>query len=289
MPLEGARTHPASGLGRISARSLGPGAPARYWSAALAALLLAGCVTTSPNGTTLTPSGEVPHTSKRDEAREAARIHTELGQQYLASGDLQTALEKLDKALKFDPGYAPAHTVIAVVYERIGRPADAEAHYRKAVALQPDKGDFNNNLGAFLCKAGKTDEGEKYLARAVADPFYATPDVAWTNDGICRLRAGDTAGAQASLRKAIALNPQNAEALFQLANLNYLDNDMLRARAFMQRFDALGQPSAAALKLGHDIESRLGNTDAALDYRRRLHSLFPDSEQARALDATASP
>jgi type IV pilus assembly protein PilF len=62
---------------------------------------------------------ELPQTSKADQALEAARVHTELGQRYMANGDLQTALEKLTLALKFDPNYAPAHTVIAVLYERI--------------------------------------------------------------------------------------------------------------------------------------------------------------------------
>jgi type IV pilus assembly protein PilF len=237
----------------------------------------------------LTPSGTMPHTSKSEEAQEAARIHTELGQQYLADGDLQTALEKVTQALQFDPGYAPAHTVIAVIDERINRPADAEQHYRKAVALQPTKGEANNNLGAFLCKSGRYDEGETYFARAVADPFYRTPATAWTNDGICRLRAGDRNGAEASLRKALDADPQNSEALFQLANLLYQANDAFRARAFMQRLDALGQPSAASLKLGYDIEARLGNTDAARTYRQRLQSQFPDSEQARTLDASAKP
>jgi type IV pilus assembly protein PilF len=121
------------------------------------------------------------------------------------------------------------------------------------------------------------------------DPFYQTPDVALTNKGICQLRLNDVAGAEGTLRKALDANPQNGDALLHLAKALYLNNDAFRARAFIQRFDALGQPSADALKLGHDIETRLGNTDAAQNYRRRLQSQFPDSDQARALDAPASP
>ena len=79
------------------------------------------------------------------------------------------------------------------------------------------------------------------------------------------------------------------DALYQLANMLYQRNDAFRASAFMQRYDALGQASPQALKLGFDIETRLGDKDAALNYRRRLQSQFPESEQARALDITASP
>jgi type IV pilus assembly protein PilF len=249
-------------------------------------LLLTGCVTTGDNNTL---SDHMPTSSKAQQAQDAARIHTELGQRYLASGDLQTALEKLTLALKFDPNYAPAHTVIAVLYERIHKLPEAELHYRKAVELEPTKGAANNNLGQFLCSTGKYAEATGYFQKAVADPFNNAADMALTNEGVCQLRAGDVAGAEASFRDAIARNPNSAEALFQLANTLYLHNDAFRARAFIQRFDALGQPSAGALKLGYDIETRLGNPEGAQNYSMRLRSQFPDSEQARALNSTASP
>jgi len=251
------------------------------------AMLMAGCVTT-----TTTEAGglttKIPQATKADKKLEAARVHTDLAQQYLMNGDLEIALVKVNKALEFDPNYVPAHTVAAVIYDRINDLSNAELHYRKAQALSPDKGDTNNNLGWFLCdRDGKPAEAMTYFQKAVADPFYQTPAVAWTNAGTCLVRSKDLAGAEVDFRKALDIDRQNAEALYQLANVLYLQNDAFRARAFLQRFDALGQPTAASLKLGHDIESRLGNRDAALNYGRRLQSQFPDSEQARALDATA--
>ncbi|WP_199098428.1 type IV pilus biogenesis/stability protein PilW [Dyella sp. ASV21] len=252
------------------------------------AMLMAGCVTTTTNGSGGVDT-KIPHATKAEQRQEGARVHTELAQQYMDNGDLQDALVKLNKALQFDPSYVPAHTVLAVVYERINDLPNAELHYRKAVALAPDKGDTNNNLGWFLCnREGKPAEAAPYFQKAVADPFYQTPALAWTNAGICLTRSNDLTGAEADFRKALAIDAQAPGALYQLANVLYLQGDAFRARAFIQRFDALGQPSAASLKLGHDIESRLGNRDAALNYGRRLQSQFPDSEQAHALDATAS-
>jgi len=251
------------------------------------ALSMAGCVTTHTNSSSLGKS--MPQSSKADRAADAARIHTELGQRYMANGDLQTALEKLNLALKFDPNYAPAHTVIAVLYERINQPANAELHYRKAVALEPAKGAPNNNLGQFLCATGKYAEAAGYFQKAVADPFYKTPDVALTNAGVCHLEAKDAVAAEADFRAALTRNPRNAEALFQLANSLYLSNNAFGARAFLQRLEALGALNARALKLGHDIESRLGNQDGASTYAKQLHAQFPDSEQSHALEHTASP
>jgi type IV pilus assembly protein PilF len=245
--------------------------------------LLGGCVTTNSN------HEKLPTTSKAEQAQDAARIHTELGQHYMQIGDLQSALAKLKLALQFDDGYAPAHTVIAVIYERINDLPDAEKNYRRAVELEPKKGMPNNNLGAFLCRIGKSAEALGYFRRAVADPFYGTPDVAWTNDGVCRMHLNDVAGAESSFRQALRINPRNADALYQMARAMYLSNDAFHASAFLQRYEALGTPGPDALKLGHDIELRLGDTDAARNYNKRLQSLFPDSEQARTLNATAKP
>jgi type IV pilus assembly protein PilF len=249
-------------------------------------LALGGCVSTgaAPGA----PMGaSIKNQSKADKNAEAARIHTELGQQYMQNGDLQTALDKLTKALKFDPNYAPAHTVIAVLYERINDNPNAELHYKRAVELEPKKGAPNNNMAVFLCKEGKTAEAQPYFQKAIADPFYSTPDGAWTNAGNCLLKAQDLVTAEADFRKALALNPGNAEALYQIAHVLYLNNDAFRARAFIQRYEALGQTSPDALKLGYEIELRLGNGEGAQDYARRLRSQFPDSEQAHALDAIA--
>jgi type IV pilus assembly protein PilF len=261
----------------------------RILLSACAAVALAACVPVSNTNTgTASEGSKINRQTKAEQKLEGARVHTELAQQYMANGDLEDALVKINKAFTFDPNYVPAHTVAAVIYQRINDLPNAEQHYRKAQSLAPDKGDTNNNLGWFLCDSeGKTAEALPYFQKAVADPFYQTPAVAWNNAGICEQKAQNLSAAEADFRKALQIDADNGGALYQLANVLYLQNDAFRARAFIQRFDALGKPTAASLKLGHDIESRLGNRDAALNYSRRLQSQFPDSEQARALDATA--
>ena len=261
----------------------------RLLAGALAALL-AGCVTTTGgSSSTQAPQEKLPQSTKAERAEDAARIHTELAQNYMANGDLEGALGKLKKAVAFDPGYAPAHTVMAVVYERINDLPDAELHYRKAAELEPDKGGPNNNLGAFLCREGKTAEAEPYFLKAVADPFYQTPDVALSNAGLCQIKGNNPAQAEADFRKALQRNPKNSEAMYQLAKLMYQKNDTFHASAFIQRFDALGKPTPEALRLGYLIETRMGEKDAAQSYRQRLETLFPDTEQARNLNANARP
>lgn len=253
----------------------------------LLALPLAGCVTTQSNTGPL--GTQMPRTSKAEQAKDAARIHTELGQRYMEQGDLQTALAKLQLALKFDPNYAAAHTVIAVLYEKINEPAQAEVHYRRAEQLEPSKGAPNNNLGQFLCGIGKYDEAQLYFSKALADPFYPTPDVSLNNAGVCYAKAGKLPQAEVKFREALARNPVNPEALFQLAKVLLLENKAFPARAYVQRLDALGKPTPSALMLGRDIELRLGNPEGARAYSKRLQNLFPDSAQAHAIEPNTSP
>lgn len=246
----------------------------------LVLVLVAGCAAGGGNSSVRQAKELDPENPKA----KAAALYTDLGQKYLAQGKLESALENLNKALAADSNHADAHTVIAVLYARIGQNDKAEEHYRRAAELRPKAGNENNNYGAFLCKLGRYSESAAYCERAVADPFYQTPAVALTNSGTCAIKGGKLDVAERDLRSALEREPDNAEALFQMASVLYLKGDFFRARAFIQRYEGVGQQSADALLLGRNIELRLGNGKTAQDYTRRLRDKFPDSEQARSLD-----
>ena len=182
--------------------------------------------------------------------------------------------------------------MIAVLYEHIGNQKAAEEHYARAAQLAPKSGDANNNYGQFLCSAGKYALAQQSFAAAMADPFYKTPDVLYTNAGSCLMKEGGSHLDDAALdfRKALEANPKNGVALFGLANVLYQKNDFFKARAFVQRFEALPavQTRQRCCWL-RNIEVKLGHADSAHDYAQRLRESFPDSpEQVRALDLTTS-
>jgi type IV pilus assembly protein PilF len=157
--------------------------------------------------------------------------------------------------------------------------------------LAPKSGDTNNNYGQFLCAKGQYDEAQKYYAQAMRDPFYKTPAVLYANAGVCLVDHGGGLRldeAETDFRRALEADPKNAIALFYMAKLLYGKDDFFRARAFIQRFEALGQPDPAALLLARNIEIKLGHADTARDYADRLRKNFPDSPQVRALDASAA-
>jgi type IV pilus assembly protein PilF len=221
-------------------------------------------------------------------ASNAAEQHVQMGRAYMQRGQLEIALERLTKALQLDPRSTDAHTVIAVLYERINRPERAETHYKRAVELAPEAGAVNNNYGQFLCRTGRFDEADARFAKAMDDPFYSTPALVYTNAGVCALRAGKLESAERHLRASLELEPGNPEVLLDLARLQLERGQALSARGFLQRHEALSEPRPDALALGITIETRLNDQAAAERYRQRLRSEFPDHEDAPVLQGGAA-
>ncbi|MEJ2384123.1 MAG: type IV pilus biogenesis/stability protein PilW [Xanthomonadales bacterium] len=227
----------------------------------LAMLLLAACASS-------------PERSDTD-SRKAAETNTALGRQYLDRGQYEISLEKLKRAVAYDETYAPAHTMLGVLYETIGDREMAETEYREAVRHDPKDGSVNNNLGAFLCGIGKREEADRFFRTAIADPFYQTPEIALSNAGSCALARGDLDTAETYLRQSLKRNPRMAAALLPMAEVSYRKGDYLKARAFLQRYEAVAARTRESLSLGVRVETQLGDEASAEQYRRALREQYP--------------
>lgn len=58
--------------------------------------------------------------------------------QLKADGKLEEAVAKYEEALTTDPGYALAHSALAVTLQRLGKHEEAIAHGEKVCELAPD-------------------------------------------------------------------------------------------------------------------------------------------------------
>lgn len=235
------------------------------------AVILNGCVTTSG----IDPSAA--------DLREAARLNTQLGADYLRSGKSELALEKLHKAVQQDPDYAAAHTTLALVYAARGDAAKAERQFRESLELDADDPQTRNNFGVFLCSQGRREEAVRNFVAAAQSPDYRTPATAWTNAGVC-LRREQPQQAEHYLRQALQVAPGHPDALAQLAWLSLRNGDHLQAKGFLQRYEQSGAPATAeTLWTGARVAAALGDAAAASRYRQRLLTEFPASNEAREL------
>jgi len=212
--------------------------------------------------------------------RKAAETNTALGRNYMDRGQYEIALEKLKKAVAFDRTYAPAHTLLGAVYEAIGETEQAGQEYKLALKYDPENGDVNNNYGAWLCATGKGKDADRYFVAAIKDPFYQTPAIALANAGSCALDRGDMDKAETYLRQSLEFDNQLGASLMPMAQISYLQGEFLRARAFLQRYQALGVMNVESLYLGYQIEIALGDQKSANKYRLELQDRYPDSIQA---------
>lgn len=239
----------------------------------LAVTMLAGC----GGSQSVRDNGE-----DRDQAS-PAQVNTQLGIAYMRRGEHEIALEKLKRAVRQDSEYVDAHTGLAVLYEQIDEPDKAREHYEKAAKLAPDSGNVHNNLGQLLCKQGDYDAAEEHFLKAIDDPFYRTPAVAYTNAGACAQRIPDPDKAEEYFRAALEERADYPEALYRLSKLKHENGRMMSARAFLQRYMDAAPATARALLLGVRIERSLGDEEAAAEYAEALNEQFPDSPEARRL------
>ena len=235
----------------------------------LSLLLLSGCSSSQPVD---------PDT--KTNARKAAESNTQLGLEYMNRGQLEVALGKLKKAVRDDPTFAPGHTVLAVLYERLGETELSGKSYQMAVQADPTSGDVNNNYGVYLCKIGKEQQAIPHFLKALDDPFYSSPAVALANAGSCAVNSGNLADADTYLRNALKYDPQFPDALLSMANLKYQQNNNLGARAFLQRFEAVAPQTPVSLFLGYENETALSDDKSARQYLSLLNIKFPESREA---------
>lgn len=132
----------------------------------------------------------------------------------LAMGDLDRAAALLERALTQDPAYAGAHAALVFVYWRLGDAAQAQAHYREAVELEPNTIEAYLNYGMLLGSQDRLAEAAAVFEQGLAvDPGNATGH---TFLGYIRERQGQTQEAAALYQKALELDPSQPRANFLL-------------------------------------------------------------------------
>jgi type IV pilus assembly protein PilF len=258
-------------------------------TAVMLALFLGGCQTTTVrpgDATAGDGTGELGSPVRRASPGD---IYVELGTAYLTEGQVNEAFKNARKAVLVDPNLAPAHTLLGVLYQHLGQTAEAQKHLSKAVQLAPHDPYALNALGSFLCSQGKPEEGDSYFRRALNNPLYPTPWVALHNAASCEEQEGKMELAERDYRAALRHNPRFAPALLRMAFISFEQEKYLSARAYLQRYAAEAPHTAESLWLGVRTEKQLGDKDMMASYAVKLRARFPDSDQAKFLEAINKP
>ncbi|MEJ1437572.1 MAG: type IV pilus biogenesis/stability protein PilW [Candidatus Sedimenticola sp. (ex Thyasira tokunagai)] len=210
-------------------------------------------------------------------------VYVKLAVGYMREGRLDVALKKARRALQVEPGNVEGHNIIALLYDRLNEPGLAERHFKRGLKLQPRHPYMLNAYGTFLCRNGRYEEADMQFQQALKNPLYTTPEVAFTNAGICAGRKPDPVQAERYLRQALERNPRLPTALIQMARVSYNNGEYLSSRAYLQRYLESARHTAASLWLGIQAERKLGDRNAVSSYSLLLRNSFPDSQEVLLL------
>src|SRR5215813_1757572 len=210
---------------------------------------------------------------------DASNYNMQLGMAYLNQGDLGLAKQKLDRAMKENPGDPNVHSAMAMLQDRLGHPELADKEFKEALSLGPRSPDILNNYAVYLCRTGRVDDGVKSFEEAARNPLYRTPEAAYTNAGVCLRGAKRDTQAAMSFQRALQVRPNFAEAAFQLADLDFSRGEVLSARETVDRYVSSFEATPDLLLLGVRISRKQGDRVAEERFSRRLRLDFPASDQ----------
>ena len=148
-----------------------------------------------------------------------------------------------EKALELDPNLAEAHVLLANVKQEQWHWADAEAEYRRALALNPNSAAAHEGLALWLVCQGRADEAVAWAERGrELDPLAVSfEDFGWT---LFQARQYDQAIHE--LRGALAVRPDDVGTLTDLGFVLIANNQAADAIPVLEKAVSVSKGSPAA-------------------------------------------
>lgn len=148
--------------------------------------------------------------------------HIALAEAAATAKNTDGALKEFNLAAQAKPDNFNAWANIGILNQNTGKAADAEAAYRKAIALTPPDpkalASVQSNLALLLLPEGKTDEAQTLLAQAIKnDPTNARYSY---NQGLAYEKQNKTADAIASYKQALVVDPNMTDAKQNLVRIS---------------------------------------------------------------------
>jgi hypothetical protein len=152
----------------------------------------------------------------------SAKMHSNLGREFMNRKQLDQARTELQNALAIYPEYPDALQSLALVESWTGNDPEAIRLMESAVRMS-DRTNLSYdfmvvNWAAMLMQAGRTSDALDLLNREiVAAPQYSR---AWSNRAVIYFQRGDTPAARNDAESSLRLDPSNAQARSVLSKLN---------------------------------------------------------------------
>jgi type IV pilus assembly protein PilF len=256
----------------------------RLLLAAVPALLaLPGCQTTTTVNGKPVPAVEAPARASEEELQRRADIRLQLATTYYQQRQYAVAIDEARQALSLNPKSTAAYGLLGLIYMELDDRPQAEASFQRALRMEPDNPEINNNYGWFLCRTGREKSALDYFQRAADNKLYATPALPLRNAGVCMMQLREYKEAEGYLRRSFERDASSAVVKFQLARLYLATRQLERANFYFSLLEKDLEPTAETLWLGLRIARAQGDVMAERNYAEQLRRRFPNSNEASLL------
>jgi predicted O-linked N-acetylglucosamine transferase (SPINDLY family) len=192
-------------------------------------------------------------------AAEDISAHFRLGNSHRAQGRYPEAIAAYERALAMAPSEPNILNNLGLALQADGQTERAVASYRAALASKPGHRQALANLAHLLCGLHQYVEALPLCAEFLRR-YPDAESTPWVDLGICQNAAGDLDAAEASFRRAVALDPQDAATLCNLASVLAEREDYEGADEALGRI-AAGDRSLYALSLLAHCRAHLARWD----------------------------
>jgi cytochrome c-type biogenesis protein CcmH/NrfG len=200
-----------------------------------------------------------------------------LGHALMKQARLPEAEQAIRQALALVPDFPQLHEDLGSVLALQERIADAVPAFQEAIRLEPQLPSAHKKLGEALAALGRGQEADQ----AFEEFFDRDPDKGRVALALDHLRSGRRDEAVAQLRDALRRNPDNVDALCNLAQIYVRDQKhMSDAEALLRRATAIAPAYAKAWMLLGSVLHKAMRYAEAVEAHRAATRLEPRNAAA---------
>jgi Tfp pilus assembly protein PilF len=226
-----------------------------------------------------------------------SQVRCQLATGYFQNQRTEAAIEELSKAIELDPENPEPHNLLGLIAlkhshdyraqaetlsclhgpdeaivrkEENRKLAEAEGHFRKALALRPNFAEAWNNLSVVSLLRQQWDEAVIAAQNALKEPTYAAIALARANLGWAYYQKRDLQAAWKELHETVSRAPSFCVGRYRLAKVYLERNDIEQAADVLEPLlnDVKRCPIQEAFLLGGLLSERRKNSERAKELFR---------------------
>jgi type IV pilus assembly protein PilF len=208
-----------------------------------------------------------------------AQLQLGYAERAMQMNDLDAAFTHAKSAVVMDPKAAETHIMLGVISARRGDNAQAAQSFKRATKINKQHFSAWFHQAEWQCANREMASAFKSYRQSFDASYRASPMGAYVSAINCAIQLNQLSVADEFAQQGLKRFSQSPALLLAMAHLQYQHQDYFRARAFVQRAEALVSLDARALQLAANIEEKIGDGAASKRYLSRLAQLQPEQSE----------